>query len=200
MEYIAHHGIKGQKWGVRRYQNPDGTLTPLGKNKKRSDAARTPASVPKPHIRRTDSISVADAGRLTPEELAELYNNGLLTEKTYREALQRIQNARVSEYNQQVESVNPLLSTLGTVGIFANFSSFANNNSYNSLVESGDAYINEAQDYLHYLDLSQTPHMSWNGEYDGMSMQYSGKRKKKVGAGANMSPGMTYRPGHKPRN
>lgn len=29
--YIAHHGILGQKWGIRRYQNPDGTLTPEGK-------------------------------------------------------------------------------------------------------------------------------------------------------------------------
>lgn len=29
--YIAHFGIKGQKWGVRRYQNPDGTLTEAGK-------------------------------------------------------------------------------------------------------------------------------------------------------------------------
>lgn len=28
---IEHHGIKGQKWGVRRYQNPDGTLTDEGK-------------------------------------------------------------------------------------------------------------------------------------------------------------------------
>ena len=28
---IYHHGIKGQKWGIRRYQNPDGTLTPEGK-------------------------------------------------------------------------------------------------------------------------------------------------------------------------
>ena len=27
---LYHHGIKGQKWGVRRYQNEDGTLTPEG--------------------------------------------------------------------------------------------------------------------------------------------------------------------------
>lgn len=32
--YLAHHGVKGQKWGVRRYQNYDGTLTTLGKNRK----------------------------------------------------------------------------------------------------------------------------------------------------------------------
>ena len=29
--YLAHHGTKGQKWGVRKYQNPDGSLTPLGR-------------------------------------------------------------------------------------------------------------------------------------------------------------------------
>jgi len=29
--YLMHHGIKGQKWGVRRYQNADGSLTPAGK-------------------------------------------------------------------------------------------------------------------------------------------------------------------------
>ena len=31
---LYHHGIKGQKWGIRRYQNPDGTLTNAGKARK----------------------------------------------------------------------------------------------------------------------------------------------------------------------
>lgn len=30
---IKHHGIKGQKWGVRRYQNEDGSLTNAGKKR-----------------------------------------------------------------------------------------------------------------------------------------------------------------------
>ena len=30
---LQHHGIKGQKWGVRRYQNEDGTLTEAGKKR-----------------------------------------------------------------------------------------------------------------------------------------------------------------------
>ena len=33
MDYLAHHGIKGQKWGVRRYQNSDGSLTPEGRER-----------------------------------------------------------------------------------------------------------------------------------------------------------------------
>lgn len=30
---LQHHGIKGQRWGIRRYQNADGTLTPAGKKR-----------------------------------------------------------------------------------------------------------------------------------------------------------------------
>lgn len=36
-DIIMHHGIKGQRWGVRRYQNEDGSLTSAGKKKQKSD-------------------------------------------------------------------------------------------------------------------------------------------------------------------
>ena len=32
-DFLAHHGIKGQKWGIRRYQNDDGSLTEEGKKR-----------------------------------------------------------------------------------------------------------------------------------------------------------------------
>lgn len=34
---LYHHGIKGMKWGVRRYQNADGSLTEKGKKRYRRD-------------------------------------------------------------------------------------------------------------------------------------------------------------------
>lgn len=37
---LYHSGVKGQKWGQRRYQNPDGTLTAEGKKRYRKDSIK----------------------------------------------------------------------------------------------------------------------------------------------------------------
>ena len=45
-DYLAHHGIKGQKWGIRRYQNPDGSLTEEGMYRRRMlNASKTKEDV-----------------------------------------------------------------------------------------------------------------------------------------------------------
>ena len=40
-DVLMHHGIKGQKWGVRRFQNPDGTYTPEGKVRRNESLGTT---------------------------------------------------------------------------------------------------------------------------------------------------------------
>ena len=55
--YLAHHGIKDQKWGIRRFQNPDGTLTPAGRERYGRALAKGIKKADSNGISATDTIS-----------------------------------------------------------------------------------------------------------------------------------------------
>lgn len=44
-DYLAHHGTKGQRWGLRRYQNQDGSLTEEGRRRYGVGPARSTKSL-----------------------------------------------------------------------------------------------------------------------------------------------------------
>ena len=73
---LYHHGILGMKWGIRRYQNKDGTYTPAGKKRRRdrtsnwSDDAKTVDQLKRKSI---NEMSNAELRKLT--ERAQLEQN-----------------------------------------------------------------------------------------------------------------------------
>ena len=80
---LSHSGVKEQRWGIRRYQNPDGTYTELGKQRRRKGfqnsntrSSGSRASKKLKEARRKDINEMTDA------ELKE-YNNRLQLERQY---------------------------------------------------------------------------------------------------------------------
>lgn len=65
--YLEHHGVKGQRWGVRRYQNKDGSLTAAGK-RHIQNAVNATADMVKRHIPSPEKREAAAKARQARKE------------------------------------------------------------------------------------------------------------------------------------
>lgn len=68
---ISHHGIKGQKWGERNYQNPDGTLTEEGRKRY---ASKSPYRIQRSLNKIDESAAKAEARIYNAKNKAREYS------------------------------------------------------------------------------------------------------------------------------
>lgn len=83
---LTHWGIKGQKWGIRRFQNKDGSLTEAGRKRRKIDDSDDDG---------TESTEAKRERLLKSTNASELYENrNLLTTAEINERLNRIDTER----------------------------------------------------------------------------------------------------------
>ena len=99
--YLANHGVKGQRWGVRHFQNPDGSLTEKGKRRIKTlqgksdklDAKKAKLNSPK----NNDSYALTNHG------------SNVATKKDDKVHTKYVQEAKIDRKKIKVEGkLNPL--------------------------------------------------------------------------------------------
>ena len=101
---LMHYGIKGMKWGVRRYQNEDGTLTPSGK--KRYSQNDSPSE---DYVRAHTKKPVS---QMSDQELRTV-NNRLQMERQYQQLT--VSPGKMQSAMKKVAAATAALGTLGAI-------------------------------------------------------------------------------------
>ena len=84
---LYHHGILGQKWGIRRYQNEDGTLTEAGKKHMKNYELYKSSTSRKMEKEGHKGTKAYKASRELDKKLAERYAKNAATGKRALERL-----------------------------------------------------------------------------------------------------------------
>lgn len=93
MNELTHHGILGQKWGVRRFQNKDGSLTAAGRNRMEQKDAKW--------ARKHYDKIVTKARKKVSKEL-DHYATDLLSDPSSITSRGRINATAINAYNKKM--------------------------------------------------------------------------------------------------
>lgn len=108
---LYHHGILGMKWGVRRYQNKDGTLTAAGKKRYERDARENNWEIGADGIARSRSkktkgeIHEADANKWVEEDLERSRTLANNTKQAINDA-QNLNRATTKIQNKHIKKMD----------------------------------------------------------------------------------------------
>ena len=118
---LQHYGIAGMKWGVRRFQNPDGSLTPKGQarlDQKDNKWASTKGEKIKGKLQRTVSKEMNEFVRT---QLDMSYTpSGKISSATilqYNNKLAQLMNTKVSEVRAPSGRVLKFVAKRGEIGV-----------------------------------------------------------------------------------
>lgn len=118
---LQHYGILGQKWGIRRYQNPDGSLTAKGRarmDRKDTKWAETKGEKIKAKVQKTVS---RDMNEFIRTQLEMSYTpTGRISSSTilqYNNQLASLMNERVSGFQAPSGRVLKFVAKRGEIGV-----------------------------------------------------------------------------------